>query len=68
VLGYLDPGSSSVVLGVVAGGIAGVGVAAKSAMLRLRGGRRAKASDDAADELTDSSADEVTADDAAADT
>ena len=61
-LGYLDPGSGSVALGIIAGGVAGVGVAAKSAMLRLRGGRKGKASVE--DEGVDETADDPTSTDA----
>lgn len=63
-LGYLDPGSGSVLLGVVAGGVAGAGVMAKSAMLRLRGGKKGKAQVDEAEIDADAEADDATSADA----
>jgi hypothetical protein len=64
VLGYLDPGSGSVLLGVVAGGVAGAGVMAKSAMLRLRGGKKGKAADQAEVDVDAEAADDATSTDA----
>jgi hypothetical protein len=49
VLGYLDPGSTSVALGVVAGGVAGVAVAAKGALARIRPGKKSSKTDAVAD-------------------
>lgn len=55
-IAYLDAGSGSMIIGVVAAGAAGVGVAARSAMSRFK--RKGKA-DDTVDEASEPGEGEV---------
>jgi hypothetical protein len=56
VIAYLDAGSGSMIIGVVAAGAAGVGVAARSAMSRFK--RKGKA-DESVEEATEPAESEV---------
>lgn len=43
IFGYLDPGTGSLILQAVVGGLAGIGVAWKAWRSKLRGGKKAEA-------------------------
>ncbi len=61
-IAYLDAGSGSMIVGVVAAGAAGVGVAVRSSLSRFR--RKGKSADESPAEAT---GDETTVDDPAID-
>lgn len=52
-LGYLDPGTGSMVLAAIAGGAAGAGVAVKAGLDKFRRGGRKRAEITASDEAVD---------------